>query len=92
MVYMKRAATTWTVQKAKAQLSELLRRARAGSPQRIGTSDGSCVLVSEADWQAAGKPAVHLGRWLVAHAPRGPALDLPSRIEKRPADPFKRNR
>src|SRR4029453_12835566 len=42
-------AKTWTVQDAKAQLSELLRRARAGEPQRIGMTD-ACVVVSEKDW------------------------------------------
>jgi len=44
-------ADTWTVQDAKAQLSELLRRARAGEPQRIGVTD-ACVVVSEKDWAA----------------------------------------
>ena len=89
---MKPAAQTWTVQEAKARLSELLRRARAGTPQRIGAANDPCVLVSEAEWQAARRPRLHLGRWLVKHAPRGTALELPSRLEKRPADPFKRGR
>jgi prevent-host-death family protein len=89
---MKPAAQTWSVQEAKARLSELLRRARAGTPQRIGTAGEPCVLVSEQEWQNAGQPKEHLGRWLVAHTPRGTALEQPSRSDKRPANPFKRAR
>ena len=74
----------WTVQDAKAQLSELLRRARAGAPQRIGTAD-PCVLVSEKEWRNA-QPK-HLGRWLVETAPRGADLELPPRRTHR-RDPF----
>lgn len=40
------AGDSWTVQDAKAQLSELLRRARAGEPQRIGMTDEACVVIS----------------------------------------------
>jgi prevent-host-death family protein len=76
----------WTVQDAKSQLSEILRRARAGEPQRIGMTD-TCVVVSEKEWrQCAEKPA-HLGKWLVETAPRGEELILPSRKSKR-GDPF----
>jgi prevent-host-death family protein len=74
----------WTVQDAKAQLSELLRRARAGEPQRIGVTD-ACVVVSEKDW-AALHPC-GLGAWLVDSAPRGEDLDLPPRGSRR-GDPF----
>jgi hypothetical protein len=73
----------WTVQDAKAQLSELLRRARAGEPQRIGVTD-ACVVVSEQVWAAVNPSA--LGAWLVESAPRGAALELPSRASRR-ADP-----
>jgi prevent-host-death family protein len=66
----------WTVQDAKAKLSELLRRARAGEPQRIGLTD-ACVLISEKDW-AALQPT-DLGAWLVETAPRGEDLILPLR-------------
>jgi prevent-host-death family protein len=75
----------WTVQDAKAQLSEILRRARAGEPQRIGVND-ACIVVSEREWQAR-QPQKHLGQWLVESAPRGPDLDLPSRDHDR-GDPF----
>jgi prevent-host-death family protein len=75
---------TWTVQDAKAQLSELLRRARAGEAQRIGVTD-ACVLVSEQEW-AALLPS-GLGAWLVESAPRGDELQLPPRNSRR-GDPF----
>lgn len=74
----------WSVQDAKAQLSEVLRRARRGQPQLIGTRD-SCVVVSAQEWQAA--QGASLGAWLVDSAPQGPALKLPSRKSKR-ATPF----
>jgi prevent-host-death family protein len=77
-------AKTWTVQDAKAQLSELLRRARAGEVQRIGVTD-ACVVVSEREW-AALHPS-KLGAWLVESAPKGPDIELPSRKSHR-GDPF----
>lgn len=77
-------AKTWTVQDAKAQLSELLRRARAGEPQRIGVTD-ACVVVSERDWAAL--QASDLGAWLVESAPRGDDIKLPPRGSRR-GDPF----
>ena len=74
----------WTVQDAKTHLSEVLRRARAGEPQRIGLSDG-CVVVAERDWGAT--RASDLGSWLVASAPRGaPLPDAPR--DSRRGDPF----
>ncbi len=74
----------WTVQDAKAHLSEVLRRARAGEPQRIGLSDG-CVVVGERDWNAM--QTTDLGSWLVASAPRGEPLPDASRGSRR-GDPF----
>lgn len=77
--------TPWTVQDAKAQLSEILRRARAGEPQRIGVND-ACIVVSEQQWLKF-QPQKHLGEWLVESAPRGAELELPSRDHDR-GDPF----
>ncbi|MEQ1707726.1 MAG: type II toxin-antitoxin system prevent-host-death family antitoxin [Terricaulis sp.] len=77
-------ADTWTVQDAKAQLSELLRRARAGEAQRIGVTD-ACVLVSEQEWAALHPSG--LGAWLVESAPKGEELELPPRGSHR-GDPF----
>ena len=74
----------WTVQEAKAHLSEILRRARAGEPQRIGLADG-CVVVAARDW--ADLSATGLGGWLVASAPRGePLPDVPRTGHR--GDPF----
>ena len=77
--------SAWTVQDAKSRLSELLRRARAGEPQRIGERE-PCVVISEKTW-AALQERPHLGRWLVENAPRGAPIELPSRKSKR-GDPF----
>jgi len=75
---------TWTEQDAKAQLPELLRRARGGEPQRIGVSD-PCVVVSERDWAA--RQPTNLGAWLVESAPRGDDITLTPRSSRR-GDPF----
>lgn len=82
------ADDTWTVQDAKAQLSELLRRARAGEPQRIGMTDDACVVVSAKTWEALHPSA--LGSWLVDTAPAGDELELPARGSHR-IDPFESN-
>jgi prevent-host-death family protein len=79
------ADDSWTVQDAKAQLSELLRRARAGQPQRIGMTDEACVVVSAKAWEALHPSA--LGSWLVDNAPIGEELELPARGSHR-TDPF----
>jgi prevent-host-death family protein len=77
----------WTVQDAKAQLSEILRRAKAGEPQVIGTQD-PCVVISAKTFKALTEAEEeHFGRWLVEHAPTGIEVELPPRGEAR-ADPF----
>lgn len=76
---------TWTVQDAKAQLSEVLRRARAGKPQRIGKTDDACMVVSAQEWEALHPSS--LGAWLVESAPRGEDIELPTRRSHR-TDPF----
>ena len=78
---------SWSVQAAKAKLSEILRRARAGEPQLIGT-DEPCVLVSEQAWRRASKSGDDFGKWLVRTAPRGVPLKLPKRAGTRRRDPF----
>lgn len=74
----------WSVQDAKAHLSKLLKRARAGQPQHIGITDG-CVLVSESAWGE--REGASFGEWLVATAPRGEPLKVASRRSRR-GDPF----
>ena len=78
----------WTVQNAKAKLSEVLRLAKAGEPQIIGAAN-PCVLLSMEEYRRlTGKGAeaepVPLGRWLVENAPRGLEIELPSREDNRP--------
>jgi hypothetical protein len=74
----------WTVQDAKAHLSEILSRARKGQPQRIGLEE-SCIVISEAEWLAS--KGTHFGKWLVENAPRGTPIELPPRDLDR-GDPF----
>jgi prevent-host-death family protein len=78
----------WTVQEAKAKLSEVLKRARQGQPQIIGTQD-PCVVISAEEYRRFSPPSnePHLGKWLVENAPHGFELELPSREDDRP-DPF----
>lgn len=76
----------WSVQEAKAKLSEVLRLAREGHPQVIGTKD-PCVVVSARDFVPK-QPEVHLGRWLVENAPRGADIELPSRHDSTREIPF----
>ena len=75
----------WSVQQAKAQLSEVMRRARAGEPQTIGSRD-PCIVVSAKQFNT-GQPKKHLGQWLVESAPRGEPIELPPRGPDR-GDPF----
>ena len=75
----------WSVQEAKARLSEVMRRARAGEPQTIGARDP--VVVISAKQFAAARPRKHLGRMLIETAPRGEPIELPPRDSGR-GDPF----
>jgi prevent-host-death family protein len=78
----------WTVQEAKAKLSNLLQRARSGEPQIIGAKD-PCVIISLEEYQRLkgrqGEP--HLGRWLVENLRGLGEIELPSRHDDR-ASPF----
>jgi prevent-host-death family protein len=57
----------WNIPEAKARLSKILRRARAGQPQTIGSRD-PCVVVSSEQFEQM-QPRRHLGQWLLANAP-----------------------
>ncbi|HTT84102.1 MAG TPA: type II toxin-antitoxin system prevent-host-death family antitoxin [Rhizomicrobium sp.] len=65
------AHRVWSVSDAKTKLSEILRRARVGEAQVIGTQD-PCVVLSMTDFADLERKAgqVHLGRWLVEHTPK----------------------
>jgi prevent-host-death family protein len=65
------SASIWSIPNAKAKLSEVLRRARAGERQVIGEKD-PCVVLSLAEFENLQRKAgeIHLGRWLAEHAPK----------------------
>jgi prevent-host-death family protein len=75
----------WSVQEAKAKLSEIMQKALAGEPQVIGRLD-RCVVISIAEYQRLKKleEEPHLGRWLVEHLRGLGEIDLPSRKDSRP--------
>lgn len=86
------SSSHWSVQDAKAKLSEILRRARKFGPQTIGTHN-PCIVVPVEEWDRRKIDILPLGSWLVAHTPRGekldPPLDLPDRKQgDRPAIVF----
>jgi prevent-host-death family protein len=73
----------WSVVDAKAQLSEILRQARKGEPQFIGSQD-PCVVVSLATYKTCIAEAEHDGLWLLDQAARLQCeLPLPLRSEDR---------
>lgn len=74
----------WSVMDAKARLSEVLRLAREGKPQVIGTQE-PCVVISMQDWERV-KSKEHLGRTLLAIGARigGVEFELPPRGPDRP--------
>ena len=81
----------WTIADAKARLSEVLRRASAEGPQRIGTQR-RYVLVPEDVWDKLNASAHPIGAWLVDNMPRATGdadeLQLPDRADPPRDDPF----
>lgn len=77
----------WSVSEAKARLSEILRLSDAQGPQTIGMRQ-SYVVVPAAQWKALTEDKPPLGAWLLANAPRGVELDLPSRADPPRPSPF----
>jgi prevent-host-death family protein len=78
----------WSVAEAKAQLSEVLRRARAGAPQFIGVQD-RCVVISEAAFKEKFAREGHDGAWLIEQgAVAAMDISLPPRDEDRSAPDF----
>ena len=78
----------WTLQEAKANLSEVLKLAREGNAQVIGAED-PCVVISLEKYRrlSAKDEEPHLGKWLVENTPRIGDIELPPRDKDRP-DPF----
>ena len=79
----------WTVQEAKAKLSEVLERARAGEAQVIGAR-APCVVVSMDEYQRLKRreEEPHLGRWLVENLSGLGEIELPSRAHDDRPIPF----
>ena len=76
----------WTVLEAKAKLSEVLRLARDGEPQIIG-SQNPCVVISAQEFERLHQ-GEHLGQFLVRTAPKGFDLQLPPRDGPDRGNPF----
>jgi prevent-host-death family protein len=78
----------WTVQEARAELSNILQRARAGEAQIIGSQE-PCVVISMEEYERLThqSDAPHLGKWLVENLLGLGEIELPTRHEDRP-DPF----
>ena len=78
----------WSVSDAKAQLSEILRQARCGQPQFIGSQD-PCVVVSLETYRSKIADSEHDGLWLVEQAARVMGeIELPPRSNDRGDDAF----
>lgn len=76
----------WSVADAKAQLSDVLRKARGGSPQVIATRD-PCVVVCLKTYHNRLAEADHDGTWLIDMTLRL-HLDMPLPLRKEDrADP-----
>ena len=90
MTETRRQDKIWSVQEAKAKLSEVLRRAHDDGPQIIGTKR-RCVVIAEEAWRAAKPERMPLGRWLVERTPGGEPLDLPDRADPPRKTPFEQD-
>lgn len=78
----------WTVQEAKAKLSQVLQRARAGEAQVIGAQE-PCVVISLDEYKrlTARSEEPHPGKWLVDNLAGLGEIELPPREDSRPS-PF----
>jgi prevent-host-death family protein len=73
----------WTVQEAKAKLSQVLQRARDGEAQIIGAQDPCVVISMKAYRQLSSRDAEpHLGKWLIENLAGIGEIELPSRHER----------
>ena len=75
----------WTVQEAKAKLSQVLQRARLGEAQVIGAQD-PCVVISLKAYErlTARAEEPHPGKWLVENLSGLGEIDVPPRDDSRP--------
>ena len=78
----------WSVVDAKSNLSKILRMAREGQPQFVG-SQNTCVVISEELYRAKVMAQDHDGEWLLQQT-RSLGFDMatPSRDEDRHDEVF----
>ena len=83
-----KGGSMWTVQEAKAKLSQILQRARDGEAQIIGAQE-PCVVISMEEYKrlSTRDAEPHLGKWLLDNLAGVGEIELPSRHEDRP-DPL----
>jgi prevent-host-death family protein len=75
---------TWTVAEAKAKLSEVIERARAGGPQTITRNGRTAVVVVAAEeWERKTKRIGNLAEFFAASPLRGSGLSA-RRLKDRP--------
>jgi prevent-host-death family protein len=75
----------WTVQEAKAKLSQVLQQARSGEAQVIGAQN-PCVVISLDEYKrlTAREAEPHPGKWLVKTLAGLGEIELPPRGDNRP--------
>jgi prevent-host-death family protein len=75
----------WTVQEAKAKLSQVLQQARSGEAQIIGAQD-PCVVISLDEYKrlTSDMKEPHPGKWLVENLAGLGEIELPPREDNRP--------
>jgi len=75
----------WTVQEAKAKLSQVLQQARSGEAQVIGAQD-PCVVISLDEYKrlTAREAEPHPGKWLVQNLAGLGEIESPPRGDNRP--------
>lgn len=75
----------WTVQEAKAKLSQVLQQARSGEAQVIGAQN-PCVVISLEEYKrlTAREAEPHPGKWLVQNLAGLGEIELPPRSDHRP--------
>ena len=79
------AAEIWTVASAKARLSELIERARSGSPQTITRNGRVAVVVVAADeWERKTRREGSLADFLAASPLPGSELQIERRKDQPP--------
>lgn len=82
-----KSCRVWTIAKAKARLSEILRLAQEEGPQHIGRRKTFVVVPAE-DWYARKARRKPMGQWLLNNMPRGVNLDVTGKRWSRKAIPF----